>query len=138
MKLKDILKEAFDRNAIVVDNKGKVHDVKYHGDIIYKFDNLMDNVISAGFNPKELKRAIESGTSDINKIIDAFGFLRAGVWSPSKRQLYVMWNGPTKQAKIGFIKFISKYKPNGIYVEDIKNQRYDGMYSVDEFVEKYL
>jgi len=138
IKLIKLIKEAFDRNAIVIDHKGKIHSIKYHGDIIYKFDFLMDNVMNLGFNPKEIKVAIESGTSDINKIIDGFGFLRAGVWSPSKKQLYVMWNRPTKQAKMGFIKYISKYKPKGIYVEDQRNPRYDGMYTTEEFIEEYL
>lgn len=138
IKLKTLLKEAFDRNAIVIDNRGNIHDVKYHGDIIYKFKFLMDNVIGAGFSPKELKTAIQSGTSIINKIIDEFGFLRAGVWSPSKKQLYINWYKPTNQAKTGFIKFMAKYKPTGIWVTDIKNPRFEGMYTTEEFIEKYL
>jgi len=138
IKLKNILKEAFNRGAIVIDNKGKLHNVDFHGNIIYKFDFLMDNVISMGFSPNELRIAIESGTSDINKIIDSFGFIRCGIWSSSKRQLYVNWFKPTSQAKNGLIKYISKYKPTEIYVEDMKNSKFDGMYTVDEFIEEYL
>lgn len=139
LSLKSILKEAFDRNAIVIDDKGKIYkDIKYHGDIIYKFDELLDNVLAIGIDRKDLKRLIAGGTSDINKVIDAFGFIRCGIWSQSKRQLYVMWNTPTKQAKVGLIKLISSYKPNDIYVEDIRHPNYDGMYTKDEFIEEYL
>lgn len=139
IKLKNILKESFDRNAKVIDSKGKLWDVKYHGDIIYKFDDLKDTVISMyGYNAKEIKHDIETGTSKINNVIDSFGFIRCGIWSPSKREIYINWFKPTKHAINGFIKFVSTYKPTGIYVEDIKHPQYDGMYTVEEFIEEYL
>ena len=142
IKLKKILKEAINRGAFVIDNKGKIHDVQFHGDMFFEpgFEKLMDKAQSlVGNNITELDHLIGDGNEKLLSILDDAGFLRGGVWSSSKRQLYFTIN-PSKissGAKDGALKKIISYKPNSIYFEDLKTHKFGDM-EVDEFAGEYL
>ena len=142
IKLKKLLREALNRGAFVIDNKGKIHDLQYHGDIFYEkgFEKLMNKAQEVvGHNPKELKTLVENGSEKILSILDDAGYIRGGVWSPSQHQLYFTLN-PSKvssKAKDGAMEKIMKYKPSKIYVEDLKSKRY-GLMDLDEFAGEYL
>ena len=141
IKLKKILREALDRGAFVIDNKGKIHEVQFHGDIFYEkgFEDLMKKALSVVNNTKELKYSIREGNQKILSILDDAGFIRGGIYSPSRRQLYFTLN-PSKVsdgAKNGALKKIMNYKPNSIFFEDLKTQKFGDM-EVDEFIGEYL
>lgn len=145
IKLKKILIE-FDiknRSAFVIDDNGVIHsDITYHGDIFKKkgFETLLDKAMDVvGYNRRELDRMIEAGSSDLLHILDDEGFLRGGVWLPSRRELYfdIHPNKLSDGAKMGAIKKIAEYKPTQIFVEDIKSGEF-GYMEVDEFAGEYL
>lgn len=142
IRIKKILKEAISRGAFVIDNKGKIHELQYHGDIFYEpgFEKLMDKAQHVvGNNPKELAHLVADGSEKILSILDDAGFLRGGVWSPSNKELYFTIN-PSKissGAKDGALKKIINYRPSSIYVEDLKTHKF-GYMEVDEFAGEYL
>jgi len=132
-----ILKEDLNRNAFVIDNNGVFHKTKWHGDIVFQFKYLNDTAESMFGNKNEIKRAAINGNRNLMNLIDASGFVRGGVWSPSKRELYFVWFKPTRKALIGIIKYISKYKPKGIYVDDLVKRKFINL-SLEDFIDDYL
>lgn len=144
MKLKELLAEynTLARGAFVIDNKGYIHELEYHGDIfnLPQFKSLKDEVMTKlNMNQKTLNYKIKSGTEDILKFLDEKGFVRGGIWSKDKKQLYFTIK-PSKissAAKIGMIKKISKFKPAAIFLEDLEKNKY-GLIDVEEFIDNYL
>lgn len=142
MKLKKLLKEATARGAFVIDNKGKIHELNYHGDIFYEkgFKNLMLKAQElVGYNASELSTLISDGNEELLSILDDAGFIRGGIWSPSKKELYFTFN-PSKvssKAKDGAMEKILKYRPTKIFVENLKTHRSEYM-DLDEFAGEYL
>lgn len=141
-KLIRLLIEALVRGAFVIDDKGKIHELEYHGDILYEkgFEKLLDKALSVVDNNLEkLDDLITFGSRKILSILDDAGFITGGIWSPSRRQLYFTIN-PSKMssgAKDGALKKIMDYKPNSIYFEDLKTHKFGDM-EIDEFAGEYL
>jgi len=141
-KLKRLLKEATSRGAFVIDNKGKIHELNYHGDIFYEkgFEQLMNKAQKlVGYNSSELAILVGDGSEKLLSILDDAGFIRGGIWSPSRKELYFTIN-PSKisnRAKDGAMEKIMKYRPTKIFVEDLKTHRSEYM-DLDEFAGEYL
>ena len=141
IKLKEIATK--NRGAFVIDWKGKIHEVNYHGDIFYQkgFEKLMDKAQDlVGYNSDELVAMIEGGVIQLLKFLDNAGCIRGGIWSKDKHQLYFTIDKhlATDEAKMAAIDKIVKYRPSSIYVEDLDNSRNDGYYQADEFAGEYL
>lgn len=140
MKLKTLIKEVGleNRGIFVIDDSGKIHSgMRYHGEIVFRFDWLYDTAKGMFKTDKSIKIAASAQNKKLMDMLYSSGFILGGIWSPSKRELYVAWAKPTHKAELGLLKKISDYKPTGIYVENIKTGG-NKMYTTEEFIEEYL
>ncbi|HPM21455.1 MAG TPA: hypothetical protein PLY35_09440 [Thermotogota bacterium] len=140
IKIKTIINEALNnRNIFIIAPDGKLYnDINYHGEIVFKFKSLEDAALKLFKTKSNILSAAKGGnTKLIDLILDA-DFIIGGIFSQSKRQLYVTWSTPTKSAILGLIKKLSEYKPTEIYFEDHKHPNRDGMYDTSDFIDNFI